>query len=161
MILFLLGAAALSLGLKAAYFASDSGDSFLARQQAEVDGFLLRHGWRRVGDAGIDVTGIIQAGRYRGEACPAELRVLLLDPTGDMAGIARDLAGDADTLFYVHDGAVSAQPPAYAPFRQAVGRVAQSLRLALLHVPPYLAVAAPAACGVKDALPWADLQRPG
>lgn len=155
--LFLLGAAALSLGLKLAYFASDRGDSFEARQQAEVDGFLRQHGWRRVGAEKLDFTGIIQAGRYRGAACSAEIRVLLLDPIGDMAGIAGDLARDADALFYVHDGAASGEPPVYAPFRQAMGRVVQSLRLPLWHVPPFLAVAAPEGCDVEHALPWAAL----
>ena len=117
-----------------------------------MDAFLRQHGWRRVGDEKLDVTGIILAGRYRGETCSAEVRVLLLDPTGDMQGIARDLTSDADRLFFVQDGAASKVPPLYAPFRQALGRVVQSLRLPLFHVPPYLAVAAPEEC---DRIQWA------
>lgn len=86
------------------------------------------------------------------------MKVLVMDPTGDMSGVTDDLAQDDDRLFFIHDGAPSKDPPQYAPFRQEFGRAMQSLQLPLFRTTPYLAVAAPVDCREVDNIPWSALK---
>jgi hypothetical protein len=127
------------------------------RQQSDVDAFMRQHHWSLTGRENLDATGIIQAGRYTGAACSGEIRILVMDPTGDTAGVITELAHEGDRIFFVHDGATFKDPPEYAPFRQQPDRALQGLHVPGFHVSPYLAIAAPAQCHIDTILPWAAL----
>jgi len=145
------------MGLKVEYYLLHQQEASELRQQSDLDAFMRQHNWSRSDNLNLDVTGIIQARRYVDGGCSGEIKILVMDPTGDTAGVINDLVQEDEQLFFVHDGATSKVPPEYEPFKQVLGRLLQSLQLPLLHTSLYLAVAAPAECSIETTLPWSTL----
>jgi hypothetical protein len=145
------------MGLKAEYYLLHQQEASELRQLSDLDAFMRQHNWSRSDNLNLDVTGIIQARRYVDGGCPGEIKILVMDPTGDTAGVIDDLVQEDEQLFFVHDGAPSKVPPEYEPFKQVLGRLLQRLQLPLLHPSLYLAVAAPAECPIETTLPWSTL----
>jgi hypothetical protein len=156
-LLLLLCSGLLTMGLKVTYYMLHRQEAFELRQQSDVDAFMRQHDWLPLGNVNLDITGIIQARRYVNGGCPGEIKILVMDPTGDTAGVIDDLAQEDEQLFFVHDGVTSKVPSDYTPFKQELGRVLQSLQLPLLHTSLYLAIAAPTDCPIKTTLPWSTL----
>jgi hypothetical protein len=145
-----------TLGLKVAYYVEHPQDSLAERSQSALDSFMARNGWRYAGNHNLDVTGIVAARRYIGATCPGEVRVLVMDPAGDMTGIVDELPQANDQLMFVHDGVASRVPPDFAPAGYYLRGMLSKLRVLRARVSPYLALSAPAECHIATALPWSE-----
>jgi hypothetical protein len=97
---FLLSIALLTLGIKVTYYTQHMREVFESRQQSDLDAFLLLNGWSRTGNQRLDMMGIISAGRYVGGNCSGEMRILIMDPAGDTAGVVGGLVEEGDQLFF-------------------------------------------------------------
>ncbi len=147
----------LTIGPKATHYKLHLSEVVETRQQLDVDAFMRQHGWLHIGNKDLDLTGIIQARRYASRACSGEIRILIVDASGDKTGMIDGLAQEGDQLFFLHDGATSEQPPRYAPLRQEIKRVLRNLQTLKGPAHPDLGVAGPLICHIDATLPWSDL----
>lgn len=119
---------------------------------------MRRHNWSRSGSLDLDVTGIIQARRYVDGGCSGEIKILVLDPTGDTAGVIKMTWFGKMSSYFLSRWSDFQNSTEYEPFRQELGCLLQSLQLPLLHTSLYLAVAAPAECPIETKAP-AELEK--
>jgi hypothetical protein len=152
-----LGATAtLTLGLKVAHYVQVGPDP-VTREEAAVAAFLQEYGWVRVGVLDLTVQGYTHAVRYRARTCAREIRVAVLTPNGQDAGLVNDMVSKGERLLFVDHGTISETPPSYAPIQQKLGRLSQTLHLPFSFASPYLAIAAPAECHIETDVPWRSL----
>lgn len=135
-----------------------AGSDPVAQQESAVGAFLQEQGWVPAGAINLTIEGGAHAMRYTAQTCAGEIRVAVLSPVGQDAGIVNDMAGEGERLLFVDQGVISETPPHYAPLRQKLGRLFQSVHLTFLRSSPYLAIAAPAGCPIETDVPWRVLR---
>jgi len=139
---------ATTLGLKVVHYTRAEPDP-RPRQEAALDAFLQNHGWVRLGVRDLRLDGGTQAVRYAAASCAGEILVMVLSPVGQETGLAHDMVRQGEFLLFVDQGVVSETPPRYAPLKQRLGRLSESLHLSFFSTSPYLAIAVPAECKIE------------
>jgi hypothetical protein len=94
---------------------------------------------------------------FRAPGCSGEVRVGLLPPNGETAGLFAAAGGPDTRVFYVHRGQVFDYPPRLAYFQAKLARLAGSLAFSLQPDRPVVAIGQPESCRLEWALPWSEL----